>query len=86
MPDVGRRKFTPPQVAEMWGVSPEKVITWIRNGELRAINAATRPDSRPRYLIDVEDLAAFEQKRCVPAPIEAPRRRRRAADDLIEFF
>src|SRR5437660_5835359 len=41
-------KLTPPEVAKMWGITPEKVIAFIRSGELRAINVATRLGGRPR--------------------------------------
>lgn len=57
------QKLTPPQIARRFGVSPEKVLAWIKAGELRAINASTRADGRPRYLVDETDLDAFEQQR-----------------------
>lgn len=73
-----RTKSTPPQVAERFGVSADKVLAWVRSGELRAIDAATRKGERPRYLIDESDLAEFERSRAVvpPTPVaRAPRRR-----------
>jgi excisionase family DNA binding protein len=80
-----RSKLTPPEVARLWGVSPDKVLAWIRAGELRAVNAATTQHGRPRYLIDRADLAAFEQRRAAtPAP--AAGRRRRTPAQVIEFF
>jgi hypothetical protein len=81
-----RTKLTPPQIAEAWGISPEKVLRWIKIGELRALNCATRRRGRPRYLVDVEDLKAFETGRrvCAP-PVPSPRRRRRAAG-LPHYF
>jgi hypothetical protein len=63
-----KTKLTPPEVAEMWGISPDKVLLWIRTGELRAIDASTRGDGRPRYLIDLKDLAAFERDRSTVTP------------------
>ena len=82
---VVSRKTTPHAVADAWGISPDKVVAWIRAGELRAINAATRIGSRPRYLIDVDDLAAFEAMRSIQ-PLTPTRRRRRHNQDVIEFF
>lgn len=80
-----RRKITPPQYAKELGVDNAKVLTWIRSGELRAINAATDRNGRPRYLIDVSDIAIFEAARAVQPP--TPRVRRRRADrSVIEFF
>ena len=37
------RRLTPPQIAQRYGVSPDKVLRWIRTGELKARpNLATR--------------------------------------------
>lgn len=75
-----RRKITPPQLAAQWGITPEKVLKWIVSGELRAINAATRTGMRPRWLIDMDDIADFERRRAaVPPPKPSPRRRTSSA-------
>jgi hypothetical protein len=61
-------------------------MTWIRSGELRAVNAATHAGGRPRYLIDLADIAAFEAARSAsPAP-KPTRRRRSKPGDTVEFF
>ena len=79
-----RTKLTPPEVARRWGVSAEKVIAWIRSGELHAMNAATRPGGRPRYLIDLRDLEAFELRRsATPVPRS---KRRRQESGVTEYF
>jgi hypothetical protein len=77
-----KSKMTPPQIAEAWGVSPEKIIGFIRSGELKAINVATRRRGRPRYLVDIEDLEAFERLRtvCPRLRLRRPRRAKVAAD------
>jgi excisionase family DNA binding protein len=80
-----RVKLTPPQLAKRYGVSPDKVLTWIRAGELRAVNVASRPGERPRWLIDETDVAAFEARRAAQATARVPRRSRRA-EQVIEFF
>ena len=70
-PTTAREKFTPPEIARRFGIAEAKVITWIEAGELRAINAATKPNGRPRYLIDVCDVQAFERRRAVnPGKVE----------------
>jgi hypothetical protein len=80
-----KTKVSPPQLAAQWGVDVHKIIGWIRSGELRAVNLATRRDGRPRYAIDVADLAAFEAARAVTPP--TPRIRRRRTDpSVIQFF
>ena len=81
-----RTKLTPPAFAAQWGIDVSKVLTWIRSGELRAIDAATVPGGRPRYLIDVADVALFEQRRQVRAPEPRTRTRRKPVTDVIEFF
>ncbi len=58
--------MTPSQVARRYGVSADKVLAWIRAGELRAINVAVKADgSLPRYRIDPTALADFERERAV---------------------
>jgi hypothetical protein len=87
MPAVASRKtkISPPQLAAQWGVDVAKVLTWIKSGELRAINLATDRNGRCRYAIDVGDIAVFEAARAVQPP--APRIRRRRADpNVIQFF
>lgn len=82
-----RRKLSVPEVARRFGISEDKVRAWIGSGELRAVNAATRPSGRPRWLIDEDDLAAFERARSSVARVSAPSSpRRRRAGGVIEFF
>jgi hypothetical protein len=77
--------MTPPQLAERWAVSPDKVIAWLRSGQLRGFSAATNPTGRPRWRIAVADVLAFEQSRAAQPKTAAPRRRK-AIKDVIEFF
>lgn len=85
---IERRKFSPPQVARMMGVSTAKVVNWIREGELAAINVGDGPKNRPRYLVDRTALERFEAGRAV-VPVGpstgrvAPRRR---AAGVKEYF
>jgi len=80
-----RAKLTPPEVARRWGVSPDKVIGWIRSGELRAIDVSAHPGiGRPRYRIDITDLMEFEMRRQVVITPKVKRRRRDPS--VIEFF
>lgn len=60
-----KRSYTPPEVARRWGVKHGKVMTMIRNGELRALNLASHGCARPRYKILAEDLLACEEGRAV---------------------
>ena len=79
------RKLTPPEIASLWGVTVETVHSYIRSGELRAINAACPGrNQRPRYKIDVADLSDFERRRTVqPAP-KKPRQSRRRVKARVD--
>lgn len=70
--------LTPPELASRLRVKAAKVINWIRSGELRAIDLATRGSRRPRYRISPEAVAEFERRRSA-APLPRPIRRRRPA-------
>ena len=86
MTPAARNKITPPQLARAWGISTDKVLAWVRSGELPALNAATKIGQRPRYLVDLADLEAFEQRRTV-IPVAGPRPRlQKRKGGYIEFF
>ncbi|MAT13771.1 MAG: DNA-binding protein [Planctomyces sp.] len=79
--------FTPPELAQLWGVKPEKVIAWIRSGELRALDFSTNAGvGRPRYRICENDALAFELLREVHVPTRSRKRARPRGEDVIEFF
>ena len=82
------QKMTPPKLAELWGVSPDKIIGFIRSGELRAIDiSSNRGSVRPRYLIDKKDIESFELARAVVPPAPRTKRRRLRRDPAIkEYF
>lgn len=83
---TSRTKITPPQLARRWGVASDKIVHFIRTGELRAIDVSTRRGGRPRYLIDERDIEAFEQARSVQ-PITRPTRRKRSQPQgVVEYF
>ncbi len=83
-----RRKKTPPQLAEEWGISADKVVYLIKTGQLLAIDISSDLGSvRPRYLIDQRDIEAFEQSRAVVPPAAKTKRRRRRRDPAVkEYF
>jgi hypothetical protein len=87
--NVERRKLTPPQVAKQWGCSTNKVLRFIRTGQLKAIDLTAKRGNRPRYAIDLADIAAFEASRLiVPDGAESTTRRlrRRTPPDIKQFF
>lgn len=67
--------LTPPEVAKMLRVSAEKVLGWIRQGELKAVNVSLR--TRPRYRISRKSLDDFLRLREVQPPPPRSRERRR---------
>jgi hypothetical protein len=82
-----REKLTPGELAKIWGISPRKVLTWIRSGELRAVNlAANARGARPRWRIDWADVVVFETRRPSITPPAPVRRRSMKMDNVIEFF
>lgn len=84
-----RKKMTVPQLARIWGVSPNKILRFIRAGELRATNFATSPGGRPRYFIDLADVQAFELSRTVIPTASVPpmpRRGQTAPGSVRKFF
>ena len=83
--DQTKSKLTPPEIARRWGIGTSKVLGWIRAGELRAIDAAASPGQRPRYLVDITDLAAFENRRAVTGPTRSSRRRK-LPNSVTEYF
>jgi len=83
---IERKKFSPPQVAKMFGVSVGKVKGWIKSGQLTAINVADGPKKRPRFMVDQTAITAFEKARqVVPDGSSATPPRKRAPGTVKEF-
>lgn len=68
------RFLSPPQIAKILGIGPEKVLHYIAKGELRAVN--TSLSDRPRWKIDPADFEAFCRGRSNQPKPEVTRRRR----------
>lgn len=70
---------TPPELAHRWRCKPEKVIAWIKAGELAAVNVANR-GKRARWVVSPQAIADFEQRRAAePARCQQRTRRNRLA-------
>lgn len=79
--------FRPRDLAKRYRVGMGKVLSWIRSGELRAINVAVSLLGRPRFVVLPESLAEFERRRdCSPKPKVERRRRRPASKDWFPEF
>lgn len=80
--------MTPPALAKRWGVGADKVLAFIKSGELRAVNLATKQRGRPRWHIPDEAIEAFELRRAAHATTQpAPRaQRRRNIETVTQYF
>jgi excisionase family DNA binding protein len=67
--------LTTRQVADQLSVDTAKVLTWIHQGELRAVNVAERVSSKPRWRISPEALEEFLLRRQSSTPTPVIRRR-----------
>ncbi len=77
--------YSPAELAENWGITQDKVLSWIHSGELEAIDVSQRDSNRPRYRIDAEAIARFKASRLTVRPPEK-QKRRKPKNDLIEYF
>jgi hypothetical protein len=71
-----RTKLTPGELAAQWGKKPSTILALIKTGELRAIDVSV-DRGRRTFLIDLADIAIFEERRTVQPPTPPGRRRRR---------
>ena len=51
--------LTPPQVAKIMGVKPDKILYWIHTGQLPAVNVAKKEGVRPQYAVTATGLDVF---------------------------
>jgi hypothetical protein len=81
---------TPAELAKDARIGINKVLDWIRKGELRAVNVAANAEGqRPRWRVAESDWEDFQLRRSTsPTPTPRPSRRRRRETDasVIEFF
>jgi len=55
--------LTPAELAAIWRVSHDKVLEFIRTGELAAFNVASSRSRRPRFRIALAAVTEFEARR-----------------------
>lgn len=78
--------YTPPQVAEKYGVKPETVRSWIASGELEAVNLASPKSTRSRWRVMPDALERFLAGRSNHKPEAAKPRRRRKKKLKLAFL
>jgi hypothetical protein len=74
------RGFTTGDLARRLRVSEDKIRSWIRIGQLEAINVASTLSGKPRYVVTPEGLAGFEQSRRIAPPAKSKRKPRRTTE------
>jgi excisionase family DNA binding protein len=78
--------YTVHDLCERFGVGEHTVLTWIRSGELKAVNVGRAPaGKRPRWRITEAALEAFELLR-TPSPLPPRTKRRKRPPEVIEFY
>ena len=81
-PDWGSSSV--PALAKHLGIAPQKVLAWIRSGELIAHNIGTRATARAVYRIDRADFEGFWASRATgKRPAKTHRRRTLAAKSFV---
>ncbi len=76
-----------PAVADRLGIDHDKVLTFIRDGSLPAIDVSLAPGKgRPRYRIDLIDLEQFLADRRVAKPRGKSKRRRKTAKHIVKYL
>jgi hypothetical protein len=79
------RGYTVRDVARYFRVGRARILTWIRSGELKALNTAAAVCGRPRFVVTPEALSDFERRRQAITPTKsAPRRTKRTLK--VDFF
>lgn len=85
---AAERDITPPEFAELKAVSVNTVLAWIKSGELKATNLASRSSRRPRYRISPTARREFELARSVvpAASSTTGRLRRQSSGTAKDYF
>ena len=78
------RYFTPPQLAKIWGVSPETIIDHIKSGRLKAFTVSPPRCNRPRWRISPDAVREYEEL-LGPSTSPKPARSRNKHKDYIEY-
>ena len=77
--------LTAAQVARTLRVNSDKIRSWIRSGELAAVDVSQSPGGKPRWRITPDALNEFAERRAaVVAPSSV--RHHRGRGDVTEYF
>lgn len=84
MSDIPARGLTPNEVAKLLRVSPDKIRSLIKRGELSAIDLGVR-GGKPRFIVLPRHLEEFERRHRAATPTKPAPRPRRAVGQ-IDFY
>jgi hypothetical protein len=76
--------YKPRDLCRRWRVGLEKVMGWIRRGELRALDLSSSRSGRPRFVVTPEALAEFEARRATTPTPKTVRRKKRTSG--VDFY
>jgi hypothetical protein len=68
--------LTPPTIAKRLGTNPDRVLHWIRTGELKAFNTSIT-QRRARWKVSPSDLQQFLDRRSNQVHVKPERKLRR---------
>jgi hypothetical protein len=83
-PQPTPRGLTVADLVLRYRVSPDKIRAWINRGELSAVNTATALCGRPRWVVNPDSLAAFEQRRASSPPPQPQKRKKKTG--FVDYF
>jgi hypothetical protein len=76
--------YKPRDLCRRWRVGLDKIMVWIRRGELRALDMSSSRSGRPRFVVTAEMVAEFEARRATTPPPKPVRRKKRT--DEVDFY
>ena len=80
------RGFTVADLAIRYRVGQDKIRTWIKIGELKALTRSATRCGKPSYVVTPESLAQFEEERSVAPPPKQKRQRKKRKTEEIDFY
>lgn len=84
-PEGNLRGFSVADLCRRWKVGPDKILGFLRRGELIGVNLATNLSARPQWRITPESVELFELRRS-SAPPPKPARRKRNATGFVDYY
>ncbi len=73
-------------LCDLFSVGEHTVLSWIRSGQIRAINVSRKQSGRPKWRITADSLDSFVKARTPTPPPPRASRRKRPGDAIITFY